>query len=348
MPTSKYFDRFPPFPADLPVLPLEKISLEALKDSKKDEAERLFEACQKMGFFLLDLKGSTQGTALLQDAEGMFELTTQLSTLGHETLKSYTYMPPDFTRYKGIGSLKTDYGNVDYIHAYSLSQDEVLGNTSHSRLHPDAISTDKQQLRRFIEHAHAVLDEILAKLDICLGIEPQTLEALSPLDQESDSIVRLLWSPAQTHPNYDCISFGGHTDLGTMTLLFNIAGGLQVLPAGCENIKEKWRYIKPEPGCAVVNVGDTLVEWTGGLLRSSLHRVVTAPGDQATVQRESVAYLVRAKRTASLQRLKGGIIPPLLPGEEDETRTVDEWSEWRSRQIMLGHLKPETRGGRNK
>ncbi|GKZ37573.1 hypothetical protein AbraIFM66950_009186 [Aspergillus brasiliensis] len=348
MPTSKYFDRFPPFPANLPVVPLEKISLEALKNNAKDEVERLFEACQKRGFFLLDLKGSTQGTALLQDAEGMFELTTQLSTLGHETLKTYTYKPPDFTRYKGIGSLKTDDGNVDYIHAYSLSQDEVLGTSNLSRLHPDVINSNRLQLRQFIKHAHAVLDEILAELDICLGIEPQTLEALSPLDQESDSIVRLLWSPAQTHPNYDRISFGGHTDLGTMTLLFNIAGGLQVLPAGCENIKENWRYIKPEPGCAVVNVGDTLVEWTGGLLRSSLHRVVTAPGDQAMMQRQSVAYLVRAKRNASLKRLEGGIIPPLLPGEEDETRTVDEWSESRSRQIVLGRLKPEARGGRNK
>ncbi|GAQ45164.1 hypothetical protein AtubIFM55763_006620 [Aspergillus tubingensis] len=347
MPTQEYFDRIPPFPSDQPVVSLSKISLERLKNNMTEEVEKLFEACQKWGFFLLDLTGSEQGATLLQDAEEMFDLTIRLSTLGHETLKSYTYKPPDFMRYKGIGSIKTDNGDADHIRAYSLSQDEVLGNSSHSRLHPDVVNTSKEQLRRFIEHAHSVLDEVLAKLDSCLEIEPHTLEALGPLNQESDSIVRLLWSPAQTDANYDRISFGGHTDLGTMTLLFNIAGGLQVLPAGCENIKEKWRYIKPEPGCAVVNVGDTLVEWTGGVLRSSLHRVVTAPGDQAKVQRESVAYLVRAKRTASLQRLQGGIIPPLLPGEEQETRTVDEWSEWRSRQIALGQLKPESRGGCN-
>ncbi|CAK44996.1 uncharacterized protein An06g00890 [Aspergillus niger] len=271
MPTSKYFDRIPPFPSDMPVVSLAKVSLEALKDNRGSEVKKLYEAVKN-------------------------------------------------------GVLHVDY---------------------HSRLHPDVISISQEQIRQFIEHAHAVLDEVLAKLDTCLGIESQTLEALSPLDQESDGIVRLLWSPAQTNPNYDRILFGGHTDMGTMTLLFNIAGGLQVLPAGCENCKENWRYIKPEPGCAVVNVGDTLVEWTGGLLRSSLHRVVTAPGDQAMVQRHSVAYLVRAKRNASLQRLKGGTIPPLAPGEEDETRSVDEWNEWKSRQIVLGQLKPETRGGRN-
>ncbi|RAH55963.1 oxidoreductase [Aspergillus piperis CBS 112811] len=347
MPTQEYFDQIPPFPSELPVVSLSKISLEGLKNNTTEEVEELFEACQQWGFFLLDLRGSDEGAALLQDAEGMFELTTQLSTLGQETLKSYTYKPPDFMRYKGIGSIKTDNGEADHIHAYSLSQDEVLGYPNRSSLHPEVINTSKEQLRKFIEHAHAILDEVLAKLDICLGIEPKTLEALSPLDQESESLVRLLWSPAQANPDYDRISFGGHTDMGTMTLLFNIAGGLQVLPASRENVKENWQYIKPEPGCAVVNVGDTLVEWTGGVLRSSLHRVVTAPGDQAMVQRESVAYLVRPKRTASLQRLKGGVIPPLLPGEEDETRSVDEWNEWRSRQIALGQLKPETRGGRN-
>lgn len=64
-----------------------------------EEVEKLFEACQKWGFFLLDLTGSEQGATLLQDAEEMFDLTIRLSTLGYETLKSYTYKPPDFMRY---------------------------------------------------------------------------------------------------------------------------------------------------------------------------------------------------------------------------------------------------------
>lgn len=99
MPTQEYFDRIPPFPSKLPVLPLSKISLEGLKNNTTEEVEELFEACQKWGFFLLDLRGSDEGATLLQDAEGMFDLTTQLSTLGQETLKSYTYKPPDFMRY---------------------------------------------------------------------------------------------------------------------------------------------------------------------------------------------------------------------------------------------------------
>jgi isopenicillin N synthase-like dioxygenase len=88
-----------------------------------------------------------------------------------------------------------------------------------------------------------------------------------------------------------------------------------------------------------VNTGDTLVEWTGGLLRSLLYCVITAPGEQVSLLRRSVAYLVQLANSASMRRLKGGRIPPVKEDEE-ETRPVNEWAAWRSKQIMLGHLKP--------
>jgi len=97
------------------------------------------------------------------------------------------------------------------------------------------------------------------------------------------------------------------------------------LPAGSENMYKNWRYIRPEPGCALINLGDTLVEWTGGLLRSSLHRVVTASGAQASVPRQSLAYLVRPEWSASMRRLEGGtMIPRLEEDEEAETMSVSE------------------------
>lgn len=193
----------------------------------------------------------------------------------------------------------------------------------------------------------SITDIILTCLDHQLGLTPGTLSALSPLEQISETSVRLLLSQSQSSPKYDNITLGGHTDIGSITLLFNVVGGLQILPADRENKLENWLYVKPEPGHALVNIGDTLVEWTGGLLRSSLHRVLTAPGEQALVGRQSVAYLVRPRNSASMQRLKGGIIPPVEEGQDDETRSVNEWAGWRARQIMLGQLKPQTRGGKS-
>lgn len=218
----------------------------------------------------------------------------------------------------------------------------MLGNVpSNSQLpHPETITRKKARTHDFIARSHAVLSRVLASLENTLGITPGTLSDMCPLTVPSGTLVRLIWTPpAPQAPDYTQVSFGGHTDMGVMTLLFNVAGGLQVLPPGAANLHENWQLIRPEPGCAIVNVADTLEQWTGGLLRSSLHRVVTAPGAQAMVERRSVAYLLRPRQDASLKRFVGGIVPPLAPGEEDEMRSVDEWNEWRSRQIMNGQLK---------
>lgn len=106
------------------------------------------------------------------------------------------------------------------------------------------------------------------------------------MDKTSDTSLRLLLShPQETGANHCVedhrITLGGHTDIGTITLLFHVTGGLQILPAGSEDANDNWRYIRPECGCALINLADTLVEWTGEVLRSSLYRVVTAPGTQA-------------------------------------------------------------------
>ncbi|RAH80124.1 oxidoreductase [Aspergillus japonicus CBS 114.51] len=349
MPTRKYFAQAPSFPDDTPTVALPTISLHSLKAHDPTESQNLFTASREWGFFVLDLRDDDQGARLLHQAERMFDLDAELFALDQATLDQYAYdAPRDLTGYKRIGALKTDDGKVDHMHLYSISQDDILGNRP-ARVNAPPIEEKRAEIQTFIREASAALGVILATLDHELGLAPGTLEKLSPLNQESETSVRLLCSPPQpTTPTEDTakkITLGGHTDIGTLTLLFHVVGGLQILPAGQDNIYENWRCVRPVPGCALVNLGDTLVEWTGELLRSSLHRVVAAPGEQAGVTRQSVAYLVRPAKQASMRRLQGGKIPRLVEGEAEETRPVNEWAAWRSQQIMLGTLKPQTRGG---
>ncbi|KAJ5579509.1 uncharacterized protein N7459_005494 [Penicillium hispanicum] len=347
MPTPPYFTKCPPFPDQIPVVDLPRISFRALQDDCRNEASNMYEACREFGFFLLDLSGSDDGTTLLNHAGRMFDLTTETFALGQETLGKFAYNPPrDLTGYKTTGKLKTDDGKLDSVELYNINQDDILGN-SPPRQNVDSVESRRNECGAFIQHAHAAISVVLGHLDTQLGLVPGTLGTLSPLDAPSDTSVRLLLS--QSHPGTEDspITLGGHTDIGTMTLLFNVVGGLQILPASSENVMKNWRYVRPEPGCAIVNIGDTVVEWTGGLLRSSLHRVVKAPGEQAQVPRRSVAYLIRPRRDATMSRLKGGIIPLLRDGEEEETRSVSDWAAWRARQVMIGELKPQTRGGKS-
>lgn len=242
--------------------------------------------------------------------------------------------------------LRVDDNTRDSIEVYTLSQDDIMGNIP-PLSNPEPIEASRNNCRGFFETAFSVVRVLLGHLDKQLDLPPGTLAARCPLDKPSATSLRMLLSPAQPVKDPRRINFGGHTDIDIITLLFNVAGGLQVLPAGSDNVDENWRYIRPQPGCALINIADTLTEWTGGLLRSSLHRVVSPPGTQAQLPRQSLAYLVRAEKGATVQRLKGGsVIPPLGDGEEEDTRNVDSWAAWRAQQVMDGVLKPESRGGK--
>jgi isopenicillin N synthase-like dioxygenase len=136
-------------------------------------------------------------------------------------------------------------------------------------------------------------------------------------------------------------NLAGHTDITAITMVFNKLGGLQVLPRELENIDANWKYVRPKPGCSLVNLGDSMVAWTGGLLQSPLHRVRTAPGEQASYTRHSLAYLIRPEYGASMQRLRGGITPLLAQGEEEQALCVLDWEAMRAKQIMDGKNNPK-------
>jgi isopenicillin N synthase-like dioxygenase len=78
-----------------------------------------------------------------------------------------------------------------------------------------------------------------------------------------------------------------HTDHGVLTLLYrpDEPGGLEVQAQG------RWWRVPFLAGSLVLNVGDLLERWTGGVLRATPHRVVTPAGAAAMVRRQSVGYV---------------------------------------------------------
>ncbi|KAK2041846.1 2OG-Fe(II) oxygenase superfamily protein [Colletotrichum somersetense] len=80
-----------------------------------------------------------------------------------------------------------------------------------------------------------------------------------------------------------------HTDFGSLTLLWSQdVAGLQIKTAAGD-----WRYVPPVDGGIVCNVGDTLDFWSPGYLKSTTHRVVRPPEDQAHLFRQGLFYFVR-------------------------------------------------------
>ncbi|KAL8658847.1 MAG: hypothetical protein Q9226_000737 [Calogaya cf. arnoldii] len=346
MPTEEYFARFPPFPSDVPVVQLECLSFTKLLANDTAERQRLFQACQDIGFFLVNLRGTDEGETMLKHAERAFKLTEQIHKLDQDELKQYAFKPPaDLFGYKSVGDMKLEDGSPDRMAFYNLSQDDILGNTP-SRPAPAIVETHRPKFRAFFQHAHLILSRLLSHLDALLGLEDGTLSSLSPLDKASGTSLRLLKalpSASDTKPRTDLV---GHTDLGSITMLFNVIGGLQILPPSASEkpSDSDWRFVRPMPDCALINLGDAMVQWSGGVVRSNMHRVATAPGAQKGVERLSVAYLLRPALETFMQRLKGGTID--AGEEEEEDICARDWEGMRAAQIVKGENKPGSIGGK--
>ena len=115
----------------------------------------------------------------------------------------------------------------------------------------------------------------------------------------------------------------GHTDFGSLTLLFRQpVAALQV-----RTPQETWKYVKQYPGSITVNIADSLSFLTNGYLKSSIHRVVAPPPDQANLDRLSVLYYVRSEDDLELKTIPSPLLQRLGLDKQPEgpVLTAGEW-----------------------
>jgi gibberellin 2-oxidase len=106
-----------------------------------------------------------------------------------------------------------------------------------------------------------------------------------------------------------------HTDFGSLTLLWSQdVAGLQIKTSSGE-----WRYVPPVDNGIVCNVGDTLDFWSAGYLKSTTHRVIRPPEDQAHLFRQGLFYFVRPGDNVDIKPAPSPLLRRLgLIGESSE------------------------------
>lgn len=117
------FPGLPPFPDDVPTAPLLRLSLKKLLAGDTTEYERLFQASVDIGFFYLDLQNSDHGSALLADADALFDVGERLFELSLAEKKKYDFSAQNsYFGYKGQGVAVVDkQGNLDRNEFYNVS-----------------------------------------------------------------------------------------------------------------------------------------------------------------------------------------------------------------------------------
>ena len=271
----------PPFPSDIPVATISTVDLDLLEAGDGHQRDLVYKAATGYGFFYLENHHV--------DSKFMFDLASQVFSLPlDEKMKYDMGNTGHYYGYKRSGAMIVDdKGNPDRSEFYNVSKDEVLGLGGDSNKattpHPDVVKERFAELQRFMRACHRVVTVLLRSLGQSLGLPDGLLESLHRIDKASCDQARVTHAPPV---GPDTISLGDHTDFGSVTVLFNQLGGLQVLKPNTQ----EWQYVKPRPECAVINLGDAFVKMIGQRLYSAVHRVVGPPGEQSKCERHSVKF----------------------------------------------------------
>lgn len=235
----------------------------------------------------------------------------------------------------------TETGQKDRFEMYSLQRDRLTGVKDTPAL-PPIIENNAGLLQSYFHHGQTIIIAICRILASKLGLPPNAFTSLHDITKPSATAVRLIRTPASLQPEEERTSMVHHTDMGTITILANLIGGLQILPSGDPKDESAWRWLRPKPNHLIVNLGDVFVSWTGGILRSNVHRIRHAPGEQRLVDRYSFTIAARASADTTMKRM-GNL------GDETELEsdmTVIDYEITKAKKLVTGTWAIKTLGGR--
>jgi len=206
--------------------------------------------------------------------------------------------------YKAKGANAVDdTGAKDTVEFINVSRDDTLAypKVVH-RTYPSTVNARMEStIVPFVKKSSQVNDLMMEVLGDRLGFPKGTLSEKHRWEEKSGSETRCIKKLPTTEIMTEAKSaIGAHTDFGSMSFLHNRLGGLQVLVPGTD----EWQYIKPIPGCAICNLGDAMAIFSGGILRSNLHRVVPPPGEQGKYERWSLVFFTRPGASQILEPIK--------------------------------------------
>ncbi|KAK5167780.1 uncharacterized protein LTR77_007479 [Saxophila tyrrhenica] len=203
---------------------------------------------------------------------------------------------------------------------------------------PTPLRAHLNSILSFQSRCHELCLTLLHHLAHALEIPPSWFsEKHDPALGRSGTVLRLLYYPAlpaeEVEQGVD-VRAGAHSDFGSLTLLFQRPGqpGLEIwkpTPHGSGEGEGEWVSVPVDPKGSeraageplpiLVNIGDLLEDWTGGLLRSTRHRVVfpttssPRPGEEAEEEGEgsdrySIAYFCHPLDDATLDPVPSEVV----------------------------------------
>lgn len=354
-------DLYPvPFPDDAPIAKLEKISLYKLLNDDEIEGQRLFQVCKETGFFYLDMMDHPKGKQMWEDA-------CTACRAGQDVLprvpmqEKKLYKAPAGVRVLDqgyqTGAVK-DNGQPRDSEMFMVPQTGMFGKDPTSFELPSWLAQHGGRFKAAMKTGNTVANIVLSVLERELQLPVGAFTSLHRLTDCSGDFLRVLRYPGSDTPDtVDPLRFPAHKDAVSVAILFTWLGGLQIVepraaPAGVVTVPEdSWRWVKPLPGCAVVNLGDAMEVFTNGVLKSGLHRVIKAPGQQRVHDKYSVLIVARPEVQTLMKSFKSPLIPEDSPEQaQAEVFTSIQWgnNKIKALQDVIDKIQSERRGKSDK
>ncbi|ROW02749.1 hypothetical protein VSDG_01709 [Cytospora chrysosperma] len=310
--------------ADLEALDISKLSQPG---GKQTLAKQVVSFINKNGFFYVVGHGFTDAEVRRQYAlcRAVFDLPLE------EKLKyECDTASGDFRGYKPRSTGKL--GARDNDERYNIPK----FTPEHERPHPQVIRDHWDEIRAFSLRVHnELLLPLLRLFAYVLELDDEDF-FVRRHRYEAEGLEYLRYMQYFPRPKDEDAEGGniwarGHTDYNTLTFLFHQpVVGLQVqTPEG------RWKHVRSPRDAVIVNIADALEFLSGGYLKSTVHRVVRPPEDQANRSRLSLIYFARPEANIILEPVRSPLLQRIGLGERSEKErfahqvTAEEWARAR-------------------
>ncbi|RDL29936.1 putative 2og-fe oxygenase protein [Venustampulla echinocandica] len=316
--------------AELTTLHLDDLDQPGGKDKL---AKQLEYAIHNVGFFYVKNFGISQ-----EEVNRQFALGREFYDLPLEEKLKYHNLKEleggNFNGYRPSG-LRTIGTIKDNIEVYNIPKFDGY----HPRTHPKVVEDHIQEIEKFSRDVHEkVVVRLLRVFATLLELPDQDqLVKDHAYNEKGEDHLRYMHYKARTPEENEGVGklYGaGHTDLGTITLLFRQpVAGLQIL-----NSEDQWKWVKPQDATITVNICDALSALTAGYFKSSIHRVHAPPSDQAHIDRLGLLYFARPNNHVILNPIANSPLLHRLDLKSNnftdlgKTITMEEWVLARQRQ----------------
>ncbi|KAF5500407.1 Aldehyde dehydrogenase [Colletotrichum siamense] len=299
---------------DLDWAPLTTIDLSRFDEpgGKQDLAKQLYDAITRVGFWVVTGTGIDDERILRQFSIG--------NTFFKEPLDEKRRFPCNFAEGEYFGYRENerwigDTGVKENIEMLNIHKD-IPAWTQVGRHR--VVEDNWDEIRNFHRDVWEVARKLFVLIAIILELPENYLADAHAYDEVSDDHLRYMIYNVRTDEEWDkaqAYSKGGHTDFGSLTLLFSQhVAGLQIrTPEG------DWKYVKPVEGGITCNAADTLTFLTNGFIKSTIHRVVKPPRDQIDIPRLGLLYFSRPGDHTPMRTVPSPLLDRLgLIREEDK------------------------------